>query len=1084
VILGITLSLAVSVVSRLDAQSVAVAEVYGQLADQSGAAVPGAQVKMIQTTTQATRVTTSDAGGQYVLPNLPVGPYKLEITANGFKTYTQSGLLLEVGNNASINVKLELGTVNQSVEVTAAANMLETKDTAIGQVIDRARVVELPLNGRQATDLILLSGAAVNTAGTNMTGSKYSYAAVTLSVAGGQMNGTYYLMDGGDNNEWNSNVNLPLPFPEALQEFTVETNSLPARYGLRAGATVNVVTKSGTNAWHGDLFEFLRNGDFNARNFFSVAQDTLKRNQFGATLGGPVARNKLFFFAGYQGTRNRQDPANTISFVPNAQILQGDFSTFDSGTCISGGKGRTLIDPTTAQAFPNNQIPISRFDAAALKIAKNYLPTSTDPCGKITYGIPTTGDDVQIIGRVDWVQSEKHSFFGRYLIDDYSNPGVFDGKNLLTTSQPGNLERSQSITLGDTYVFGPKTVNSFHATFTRMRNNRGPGSGLPSPADLGINIFAYAQGFPGVLSVGSMFGFGGGNSTPAHINNNTFHFADDVDMIRRRHEIAFGTNLIRTQVNVITSTFGEGVSSFNGQYTGDAMADFMLGDLSSFSQSRLNYADYRISMFGFYAQDTFHATSRLTINAGARWEPYLPATDKFHRGGVFDAAAFAAGKKSSVFINAPAGSFFYGDPGVPGTMTAGKMMNLAPRVGLVYSPHSDGRDVLRIGGGILYDSMMGFFRERETYNPPFANQITLTSVPLSNPYLGYPGGNPFPSATSKTSTFPTSGTYVTAPPYLKPTYMAQWNVSYQRQIARDWRATIAYMGNKTTHIWDADETDPAVFIPGTCGGVACSTTSNTSQRRMLYLQNAAQGQYYGSLLVFNSGANANYNALMLSVEHRLANGFTLLSNYTWSHCISNYDFGGDPTAPSYEIPFNLKANNGSCSFDIHNISNTSIVAVSPVKGLGLAGRLLGNWQVAPIVRLQSGRPITVTTGTDNSRTGISQDRPDQILPDVYNKITPTSWINRAAFAANAIGTFGNVGRSSLWGPGSFTLDTALSRRFHVRENVTLEFRGEAFNLPNHVRFSSPTASLSSPNFGQILGAGDPRILQFSLKMHF
>jgi hypothetical protein len=216
----------------------------------------------------------------------------------------------------------------------------------------------------------------------------------------------------------------------------------------------------------------------------------------------------------------------------------------------------------------------------------------------------------------------------------------------------------------------------------------------------------------------------------------------------------------------------------------------------------------------------------------------------------------------------------------------------------------------------------------------------------------------------------------------------------------------------------------------------------------------------------------------------LANGFTLLSNYTWSHCISNYDFGGDPTAPSYEIPFNLKANNGSCSFDIHNISNTSIVAVSPVKGLGLAGRLLGNWQVAPIVRLQSGRPITVTTGTDNSRTGISQDRPDQILPDVYNKITPTSWINRAAFAANAIGTFGNVGRSSLWGPGSFTLDTALSRRFHVRENVTLEFRGEAFNLPNHVRFSSPTASLSSPNFGQILGAGDPRILQFSLKMHF
>jgi hypothetical protein len=1069
-------------------QAVAIAEVAGRVSDPSGSPVAGAQVKAVETGKQQVHTTTTDDQGRYALPNLPVGSYRLEVQAPGFKVYGQSGILLQVGNNVEINATLQIGSVNESIEVTASTEMVETRDNSVSQVIDEKRIVDLPLNGRQATQLIVLSGAAVNAPGGGMTGSKNYVSSTTISVAGGQANGVNYLLDGGDHNDNATNINLPVPFPDALQEFSVQTSSLPARYGLHPGAVVNAVTKSGTNSMHGDLFEFLRNGDLNARNTFAPRHDTLKRNQFGGTLGDRIIRDKLFFFGGFQGTRQRTDPPQSVAYVPTSATLIGDFSAIDGGSCISGGKGRQLVDPVTRTPFAGDQIPVSRFNQQALNLLK-YIPTSGDPCGKITYGIPSTGDEDQGIGRIDWVQNTKHSLFGRYFIADYQNPSTFDGRDLLTTTAAGNDERVQSLTLGDTYSFSGTAINSFHATVSRRRINRGPASNVINPSDLGVNIVTPYKNFL-QASVSSYFSVGCGTCAAAFFNANTFQYADDVDIIRGKHQMAFGVDVVRDQLNFNNEWNRNGVFTFTGSTatgaisTGDSLADLLTGTLSSFTQSNtLQYAA-RATVLGFYAQDTIKMSPRLTVNLGVRWDPYLPAYDYFGRGSYFSQSAFKAGQKSAVFTNAPAGLLFYGDQGIPKAYTDSKWALFSPRLGLAWDPDGSGKQSFRVSGAILRDTTELFYGERLTTNTPWGTSISLPSPAggLSNPYAGYPGGSPFPAAYAVSSniTFPSHGVYVNLPLDTTPTYMAQWNVSYQRQFTHDWLASVTYMGNKTTHIWVGEETNPATYIPGQ------STTGNTDQRRLLSLQNPVAAAAYGSIVQSDQGGNGSYNGLLLSVQHRFAQNYTVLANYTWSHCISDDDFTGELAGSQYQTPGNRTANRGDCNFDYRDVANVSIIALSSGWGSGWARRFSRDWQLAPILQIRSGAPLTVTTGSDTSLTGVGQDRPNILDPAaaVPSEQSAASWLNRAAFAKNGPGTYGNAGRDILRGPGSVNLDFALSRIFELHENWRLEVRAEAFNAMNHVRLNNPTTSLNSSNFGIITGAADPRILQLAMKVNF
>jgi len=607
----------------LRSQTVAVAEVAGTVSDESGAAIAGASVTITETEKNQSRATTSDNDGHYIFPSLPVGPYRIDVTSSGFKAYRQSGILLQVGSNVQVNVTMQLGSLSEHVEVTANATMVETRDTSVSQVIDQQRIEELPLNGRQPTQLILLSGAALTAPGGGMVGSKNYFSSTTISVAGGQANGVNYLLDGGDHNDSMTNVNLPVPFPDALQEFSVQTSALPARFGLHPGAVVNAVTKSGSNSWHGNLFEFLRNGDLNARNTFATAHDTLKRNQFGGTLGGKIIRDKVFFFMGYQGTRTRSDPPQTISFTPTQAVLNGDFSAITSSNCVSSG-ARQLKDPVTGQPFVNNQIPVSRFSPEAVKLIQSYIPISNDPCGKITYGIPTTGDEDQIVGRVDWAQSSKHNLYTRYFLAQYQNPPVFDGKNALTTTAAGNWERVQAVTLADTLTFSGSTLNSFHITFTRRRDNRGVADNYINPSAIGLKVSTPIPNFL-QLGVTNYWSVGCGTCAPGHFNTNSWHYADDVDVIRGKHQMSFGVDFLKDQFNFINGWMQNGLWTF-GTFTGDTgdnLANFMLGLPSDFQQSGVLQMATRAPVFALYAQDSYRVTQHLTINAGIRWEPFF-----------------------------------------------------------------------------------------------------------------------------------------------------------------------------------------------------------------------------------------------------------------------------------------------------------------------------------------------------------------------------------------------------------------------------------------------------------------------------
>ena len=1068
-----------------------VAGVEGVVLDPTGALVPDSQVKMTETDKGIAHTATTDTGGHYLLQNLPAGAYTLEVNAAGFKTYIQPKIILQVGQNIQINVTLQVGTMAEHVEVAGSVGMVETRDNTISNVIDGARVLELPLNGRQATDLVLLTGASVVAPGGDQVGSKNYFSSTTISIAGGQSTGTNYMLDGAEHTDTFSNVNMPFPFPDALQEFSVQTSTLPARNGKHPGGVVNVVTKSGANAYHGDLFEFLRNGDVNARNFFAPVHDSLKRNQFGGTFGGKIIKDKLFFFGGFQATRNRQDPPQTTTYIPTAATLLGDFSAFDGAGCLSNKKAKQLTDPANGGApFAGNQIPVGRFSKAALKLV-TYLPEQIvqDSCGKVVYGVLNRSNEAQYIGRIDYVRSAKHSILFRYFDADYLLPPNFSPTNILVTSSPGNAERAQTYTLGDTYTLTPTAVNQFHVAFNRRRDNRGPNADDINPTQLGVNIKPYATNFLQLTTTG-YFSVGCGTCGPGHFNVNTYQFSDDFDLVRGKHQIAFGGDFVRTQNNLSSFHNGNGSFTFSGSgvaSTGDAMADFQLGLLgaSGFTYSKSQEQALRENIPALYIQDTYRVNARLTINAGLRWEPMLFAQDLFGRGSVFSMPNFLSATKSSVFPNAPAGSLYYGDPGVTKAFTNDKWTNFSPRFGLVLNPRGDGKQTLRAGGAVLYDSAQVYYTERVMTNPPFVDDVTVPNPgPFDDPWRGYPGGDPFPIPIPppKNVVVPTGAAYVVLPPDIKSMYMLQWNVSYQVQFSGDWLATASYLGNKTTHLWLARDINYSVYIPGS------STTANREQRRVLAQINPTEGKYYNTLTITDDGANANYNALLLSVNHRFTHHFTMLTNYTWSHCIGNGDFAGDITGSYYQNPTAPRnADRGDCNYDFRHIFNTSIVAQSPFEAKNWTGRVLGKWQISPSLRVLSGGPLTILAGADNSLSGENKDRVNPVAgvsPYTSSWGSQLQYFNPAAFAANPMGTFGTLGRSVLRGPITIGVNAALVRSFQLTERYRLETRFEAFNAINRTPFNSPQVTFNNATFGRITSAGDPRILQFAMKLHF
>jgi hypothetical protein len=1067
------------------AQTVAVAQISGVVADESGGALPGVEVTATHVTTGTSRFAITGSGGEYVLPNLPVGPYRLDARLQGFSTFEQTGITLAVGASPVVNVTLRIGAVTETVTVEANATMVEVRSTAVGTVVTEEEIVGLPLNGRQPSQLVLLAGGAVaNGASGALIGSQRQYpSAVAIAVAGGTANSTLYLVDGGYNNDPLNNIGGPMPFPDALQEFKVESGVRPARYGMYTGATVNAVTRSGTNAYHGTAFLFGRHHMFNERGYFDVVDDGLKRAQSGGTIGGPIIANRLFFFGGPQFTNERIRPTTTDTFLPTARMLAGDFSEVMSAQC-RGGQNRTLGAP-----FVNNRVDPALFSPIARRIVA-LLPATTDPCGRARFAVPNNSDEVQVVGRLDYQMTQNQRLFGRYYLANYDRKPGYDGANLLlaTGNGLGLDNRVQTLALGHDQVYTTNLVGATRFSWQRSRILRTQGETLPTWAQLGVNVHQYTQQ-PGqhFYNLNVTNGWGG-PAFPGIFTSTTPQLAQDFDWIRDAHSLSFGAMWVRPFLDADGPFQANGNFQFNGQRAGGAtvqdrngIADFLLGLPSQFSQGGSQIVAEKMHYVGAYVQDVWRVNGNLTVNGGLRWEPYLGAKDQNGFTSAFLLDRFIANQKSRVFPNAPAGLVFAGDEGFPdnGANTFNRLAQFAPRLGVVWDPGADNVQTIRAAWGLYYDSPKLWQYGHHMLNAPFGNTVTIPNPPsFANPFTGFPGGNPLPVPDPIPSTvaFPSFGTYVTMPVDIRPMDTTQWNVSYQRQFATNWMASATYLGNRTRHIWSGHEMNPAVYVLGQ------STTGNINQRRLFHQLNPAAAPLIGSMEITDYG-DGKYHGLLLSLQKRMSNGWSINANYTASRCRNNAEPGTDINN-NYPDPFDPSTNWGPCDADRPHIANGSVILQSRGAGSGVVRALTDQWQLGTIVQARSGAPLTPGVTGDIALTGLNNQRPVVVGdPDLADR-TFERWFNTGAFAQNSPGSWGNTPRGFLRGPVYWNVDMALSRNLPAGGGRRVEVRVEAFNVFNRVQPGNPNVQLGNANFGRITTTEPPRIMQFAAKYSF
>lgn len=1055
------------------------ASLGGTVEDPAGAVVPGATVTAQNEDTGLTRTVTSQQDGEFLFPALPVGNYKLTVKKAGFSAYVQTGIHLTVNQVATQTVKLKVGAVTQEVTVSANTALLTTRSGTVGQLINQRHIVDLPLNGREAQSLVFLAAGTVNETGkgpgyclANCEGGVYP-GEQDASVSGLGTRGVNYEMDGADHNDTYVNANLPFPNPDAIQEFNIQDQNLSAQYG-RGGAVVNIVTKSGTNEIHGDAFEFLRNGALNARNFFAPKQDSLKRNQFGGSIGGPIIKNKLFYFGTYQGTRIRSAAQGQVAFVPTAAERNGDFSDIST----------QLVDPSTGIPFAGNQIPTTDFSAPSDFFLK-YIPLPNGAGRQLTYAGPSVvQNDDQWMSKIDWIQG-KNQVTGSFFWTRFNEPPDIAGAktNILAADGNGNLVTVKNLSLNHTYMFSPTLL--FNTWFGWNSQTGGSLSGAPFGfPDAGVQIAAPTP--PEMsLSVGGFFSFG--TNHLGAFNRGDWTIREDVTLERGRHDIHLGGEAVRLKNHLTNEFTMSGEFSFGNQLSGSNLTDFMLGHASHFLQGGGEFKDMHGVLYSFYAQDNWRATQKLTLNMGIRWDPFFPYTEEKGR-----VVCYVPGGQSQRFPNAPVGMLFGGsnhDPGCPaGFGIYNNLGNVAPRLGFAYK--LDSKTVVRGGAGFYYIPPSTVASNGFVDTAPFGPRFDMTGdISFVDPF-GSQGisPNPFPAqygpslpGPNATFTLPVS-IYGTFERNWKMAQMATWNLTVERQFRKNWLVRAAYVGNKGTHLstavdGGANEANPAIYIPGQ------STEANTQSRRI--------NPNFGSVGLYGSLYNSNYNALQLTLEKRFTHGFSLLANYSWSKMFDNFGlYGGENTNP-----FNPQFDYGISNDDIPNVVHFSGIWQLPKSKLhGIAGGFTSGWQLTSLATWHSGFPFEVLSGTDNSFSGVGLDRADFIGTSFSSqaKLDPNrshgqliqEYFNPAFFVPNAVGTFGNTAKNILRGPGFFDTDFGLIKNTHITERTSLQFRAEFFNLFNNVNFAQPDNSVSDSTIGQITSAYDPRILQFALKILF
>jgi hypothetical protein len=1068
----------------------ATAQMSGTVRDESGAVLPGVTVTATQVDTGAVRTAVTDESGAYVLPNLPTGPYKLEASLQGFRSYAQTGIVLQVGATPVINAVLAVGSVEETISVEGAAPLVDIRSSGISNVVENERILELPLNGRNAAELVLTVGAAVQT-GTPARGVP---GGLQIAVAGGLPFGVTYMLDGATHNNPQSNTNLPLPFPDALQEFRVATSGLTAENGMHSGASVSAVTKSGTNRFAGSGFEFLRDRHFNATSPFARVRpdgkredDGLRRSQFGGTLGGPIVRDKVFFFGAYQGTIRRQLPATNIMFIPTAQMVAGDFTAFTSPAC-NGGRQINLAAP-----FSGNRIDPARFSPAALALVKR-LPVTTDPCGQITYESTENQDEHQPVVRVDYQLNQKQSIFGRYLGTRITIPPGYGGSgdNILKSNTAGSYNLLHSVSLGDTMVLSQNLVNAVRGTvnWTHVKRYQNP---LFQPSDVGIKLYSYPPGAQFPLTVNDAFSLQSGQATKREEFNTVYALSDDVTLVKGSHQFGFGGIVQFWHGDFTSSSRTAGNWIIDGHVTGNPLADFMIGRIATVEHGGPNILNIKNWYTGWYGQDSWRASSRVTVNAGLRWEPYFGQKVVNNAVAIFVMDNFLKGVHSTVFHNAPAGLIYPGDAGFPKGNTGlnTQWTNLSPRAGIAWDVHGDGRLAVRSSYSMGYDFMPGEYHNINAGAPPFGNRSIVTDPPggLDDPY----GGNdPHPIVTGPDTQYIPFGAFGTMDPDINSPRVQQWNATVEQQLGSRWAVSASYLGSYSDRLWAQTALNPGIFMglgPCTINGVSyttCTANSNLNQRRKLFQINPVEAGRIGALDLNSDVGFQKYRGLKMSAQRR-GTGVTINGSYTLSRCWGTTTTTAfNQTSSGYTNPDDPSFDAGPCDQDRTHLGSLTAGYETPAAGTGVVRALASHWRVTGIFSARSGNRLNVTGGVDQAFTGINLQRPNKVSDDFYaSPQTLTNYFNRAAFARPAPGVLGNLTRNALIGPAYWNIDMGVSRLISIGGTRRVELRLESFNVLNHFNWGDPTTNFNSGQFGRITTqAGAPRVMQFGIKYDF
>lgn len=1054
------------------------ADVLGTVTDPSGAVLPDIRITVHNLDTGADFPAVSDSAGDYMVRLLPVGRYSIKAVGTGFKTWNVPEVRLALGDRLRQDIRLEVGALEQSIEVTASSPALQADSSSVGNLINTVAMQDLPLNGRNFIVLTQLAAGASEgdpnglPSGTRPDDRRQTSA---VTVNGQPTSYNNFLIDGMDDNERSIGTVILKPSVDALQEMKVQTSLYAAEFGRTAGGVINFVTKSGTNEFHGSLFEFLRNEKLDARNFFSAVKAPYKQNQFGGSLGGPIKKNRLFFFGDYEGFRQHQGQTFTDS-VPTAAERQGNFAgLFPIFDPLSTAPNPANPSQSIRSRFTNDQIPASRMDPVAVKYINLYpLPLTNSLANNYTYQPMKTQNNDTMDARGDYRFSDADMVFARYSLNNTNTvipPGCPLAANGMSpvcdTGRSGTAsQRAQNAQLSDTHVFGPRLVMELKGGFSRYYIYSLPvnyGKNYSQQLGLtGINVDSDSSGLA-IVSMSGLTSLGDWTYIPLLTLNNMFQETGSINYLRGAHNVKIGADLRRRQTSVFQSATSKGQFNFDSNLTndpsgavsgsGNAVASFLLGYPASTTRSKfLVFPGLRNWESDMYVQDDWRVTHWLTLNLGLRYEYFGPTTEVANRISNIDLV------KGKIIIA--------GQNGVSASAGVNPdWLDFAPRFGFAATVLKG--TVVRGGYGISFNPNM-LASNMAMRNPPFVSLYSVTATPLT-PLNRFSDGLPLPVATDPNN--PTGNLIGISPSGATP-YVQQYNLTVQREVGLGFVATAAYVGALGRRQY--------IFNGATSVNLAPPGPGAIQQRRPYYnvFPNVA------AITINGPWYNSVYQGLQTTMERRYQNGLSLLATYTYAHSID--DAPGSAGTGATALPNNPVAERGNSILDLrHRFTMLGDYALPFAKSVkGFKGMLAKDWGVNAIVVLSTGIPFDITNSAARSNTGGS-DRPNVVGdPTSGFQQSVYRWFNTAAFTAQPLYTYGNLGRNVLHAPGRKSLDLAIHREFSIREGMRLQFRAEGFNVTNTAPFAFPGAAFGSPTFGVISSAGLPRNIQMALKLLF